>query len=161
MNEIKICIKNKQTTRWFTLPVHLEEIQATMYLDDIQETFVISDYEAPFKIYENDSLDKLNNIAEFYEEYAHHGATEYLAELVNSGLYVDIEHAFEEIDNIIVHDDCNSILDVACKFIKESGLLNDVPELIQRYINYEAYASEIESEGLYHITGDNVVLEIL
>ncbi|EPY9329941.1 antirestriction protein ArdA [Listeria monocytogenes] len=160
MNEIRICIKNKQTAHWFTLPTYLEEIQEVLDWDETQETFLIADYEAPFKIYENDDLDKLNHIAELYEECSHLEATNYLANLVNEGYFMDIESAFEEVDDIIVFDDCNSILDVAYKYIEESGLLTDMPESLQPYFNYEAYASELAMEGLFYITGDNVVLQI-
>ncbi|EKZ3573858.1 antirestriction protein ArdA [Listeria monocytogenes] len=160
MNEIRICIKNKQTAHWFTLPTCLEDIQAVLDWDETQETFLIADYEAPFKIYESDSLDMLNHIVELYEEYAHLDATNYLANLVNEGFYVNMESAFEEIDNIIVHTDCNSIADVAYAVIEETGLLTDIPESVKRYFNYEAYASDMAIEGLFYITGDNIVLQI-
>lgn len=160
MNEIKIFIKNKELGRWFTLPSSLEEIQESIGLDETQETFLISDYEAPFKIHESDSLDMLNHIAELYEEYAHLEATNYLANLVNEGFYVNMENAFEEIDSIIVHADCNSIADVAYAVIEETGLLTDIPESVKRYFNYEAYASDMAMEGLFYITGDNMVLQI-
>ncbi|HAB0009971.1 TPA_asm: antirestriction protein ArdA [Listeria monocytogenes] len=160
MNEIRICIKNKQATHWFTLPKCLEDIQAVLDWDETQATFLIADYEAPFKIYESDSLDMLNHIAKLYEEYAHLEATNYLANLVNEGFYVNMENAFEEIDNIIVHADCNSIADVAYAVIEETGLLTDIPESVKRYFNYEAYASDMAMEGLFYITGDNMVLQI-
>ncbi|EAC3130918.1 antirestriction protein ArdA [Listeria monocytogenes] len=160
MNEIRICIKNKQATHWFTLPKCLEDIQAALDWDETQETFLIADYEAPFKIYESDSLDMLNHIAELYEEYANLEATNYLANLVNEGFYVNMENAFEEIDNIIVHADCNSIADAAYAVIEETGLLTDIPESVKRYFNYEAYASDMAMEGLFYITGDNMVLQI-
>ncbi|EEO6567421.1 antirestriction protein ArdA [Listeria monocytogenes] len=160
MNEIRICIKNKQTAHWFTLPTYLEEIQEVFDWDETQETFLIADYEAPFKIYESDSLDMLNQIAELYEEYAHLDATNYLANLVNEGIFMDMESAFEEIDTIIVFHDCNSIADVAYAVIKETGLLTDIPDTVQRYFNYEAYASDMAIEGLFYITGDNIVLQI-
>ncbi|EMX4397249.1 antirestriction protein ArdA [Listeria innocua] len=160
MNEIRICIKNKQVAHWFTLPTYLEEIQEVLDCDETQETFLIADYEAPFKIYENDDLVKLNRIAELYEECSHLEATNYLANLVNEGYFMDIESAFEEVDDIIVFDDCNSILDVAYKHIEESGLLADMPDSLQPFFNYEAYASELAKEGLFYITGDNIVLQI-
>ncbi|EAE3700883.1 antirestriction protein ArdA [Listeria monocytogenes] len=160
MNEIRICIKNKQATHWFTLPTYLEEIQEVLDCDETQETFSIADYEAPFKIYENDDLDKLNRIAELYEECSHLEATNYLANLVNEGYFMDMESAFDEVDDIIVFDDCNSIADVAYAVIEETGLLTDIQESVKRYFNYEAYASDMAIEGLFYITGDNIVLQI-
>ncbi|EAC6419867.1 antirestriction protein ArdA [Listeria monocytogenes] len=160
MNEIKICIKNKHIAHWFTLPVLIEQIQYELGWSDSQDIVTINDYEAPFKIYENDDLDKLNHIAELYEDYAHLDATNYLANLVNEGIFMDMESAFEEIDTIIVFHDCNSIADVAYAVIEETGLLTDIPDTVQRYFNYEAYASDMAIEGLFYITGDDIVLQI-
>ncbi|MBC2197666.1 antirestriction protein ArdA [Listeria seeligeri] len=161
MDDIKIFIKNNMLGRWFTLPTSLEEIQDGLDLEESQETFLISDFEAPFKIDENDNLDKLNFIAECYENYASHDAIDYLADLVNEGFYSDMEEVFEKIDDIIIYYHCNSMAGVAYAYIEETGSLSGLSDTLEQYFDYEKFGQSMEIEGTFYITGNNLVLQIL
>ncbi|EAD5509217.1 antirestriction protein ArdA [Listeria monocytogenes] len=160
MENIEICVKNNGKVVWFILPTSEEDIRFVMDFSEEQERILICDYNAPFVINETDDIQKLNNIAMNYDMYSSHPAVDYLVDLVKDGCFSNIESAFEEIESIVVHYNCNSMIDIAYIFIEESGLLSDVPEDVERYFNYEAYASDLEIEGYFYFTGNDIALQI-
>ncbi|EHO5109420.1 antirestriction protein ArdA [Listeria monocytogenes] len=160
MIDIEICVKSGKKVAWFTLPTSLEDIRSKLELDEREETIFIDSYSAPFVINETDNINKLNEIASLYDENNGHEAIDYLNDLVKEGYYHDIKNALEEIDNIVIYHDCNSMSDIAYQIIEESGLLSDIPEQVQRYFNYDAYANDLEVEGSFYFTGNDIVLQI-
>lgn len=160
MDNIEICVKNGKQSCWFTLPESLETIYDALDVYAVEDTLLISDYKAPFKINETDNIDRLNDIANSYELNASHPAIDFLGALLKEGIYSDIESALEDIDNIMIYDDCNSMLDVAYAYIEETALLSDIPENISRYFNYEAYANDLDIEGTFYFTGSGIALQI-
>ncbi|EAF4776851.1 antirestriction protein ArdA [Listeria monocytogenes] len=160
MLDIEICVKSGTKTAWFVLPTSREEICSRLEIEDAQETFLIDSYTAPFTINETDNINRLNEIANLYEEHSGHEVIDYLPDLVKEGFYSDIKNALEEIDNIYIYHGCNSMLDIAYQFIEESGLLSNIPDNVQRYFNYEAYARDMEIEGSFYFTGNDKALQI-
>ncbi|HEL9522344.1 TPA: antirestriction protein ArdA [Listeria monocytogenes] len=160
MDNIEICVKNGKRSCWFTLPESLETIYDALDVYVVEDTLLISDYKAPFKINETDNIDRLNDIANLYELNASHPAIDFLGGLTKDGIYSDIESALEDIGNIMIYEDCNSMLDVAYAYIEETGLLSNMPGNISRYFNYEAYANDLDIEGTFLFTGRGFALRI-
>ncbi|MBA3925558.1 antirestriction protein ArdA [Listeria rustica] len=147
---------------WFTLPVDTDEVADKIGLDGVRyEEFAIHDFVAPFEIKEYESLDKLNEIAEAYDRESGNPVVKYAGDLVEEGWYPEILEALESLDSICVHEECNSMTDVAYDFIEENGYLRGVPDIIQQHIDYEGMGRDLELEGCYYDTGDGVILEIV
>ncbi|EAC4365634.1 antirestriction protein ArdA, partial [Listeria monocytogenes] len=113
MENIEICVKNNGKVVWFILPTSEEDIRFVMDFSEEQERILICDYNAPFVINETDDIQKLNNIAINYDMYSSHPAVDYLVDFVKDGCFSNIESAFEEIESIVVHYNCNSMIDIA------------------------------------------------
>lgn len=61
----------------------------------------------------------------------------------------DFERAVDNIDNVRVWDGCYSMTNVAEQYVEECGVLNDVPDHLQYYFDYEAYGRDMAIEGTF------------
>lgn len=111
------------------------------------ETIVL-DYEAPSEMHidEFESITDLIEIAQKLEEINE--------DLLNAMLYhgYNIEEAIEKIEDgdYTIYEDCDDMADVAYQVIENQGLLNEAPELAQRYFDYEAFGRDLDLEGYFY-----------
>lgn len=49
----------------------------------------------------------------------------------------------------MVYWDCYTMADVAERYLDETGMLNDVPDFIKNYIDFEAYGRDMSYEGTF------------
>lgn len=146
---------------WVSLPHEgLEEI-----LDKIsnngKDELLISDYETDIsnlKISEYDDILQLNEIA---EEIDNLSDDEVIALQAYLEQYNDIEQALEEVHqgNYTIYYNCDDMEDVACQIVKESGLLDGVPEEVKIYFDYEAYGRDMDINRTF-IQIDNSFVEL-
>lgn len=133
--------------QWVDLPATEEElteaIENTQTIDC--EEVMISDYEG-IKCSEYDNIFDINEQAEEIENLQDY-EQEALEALIDDG------YAFEEALDIVTSGDymyyrnCEDMTDVAMQYIEETGLLNDIPEHLQNYFDYEAYGRDLSYEG--------------
>ena len=73
----------------------------------------------------------------------------------------NFEEALEGVQNFnyIIHANCKDMTDIAYETVEECGYLNNVPENVARYFDYEAFGRDLDIEGkFYNIDGDMVEL---
>ncbi|WP_099221850.1 antirestriction protein ArdA [Listeria costaricensis] len=167
MQEIKVWIANlgkynegESQGAWFTLPATFEEVAEKIGLNSQYEEYAIHDYEAPFRIDQFESLERLNNIAELYEENSNHPAIDFIGELMDNAFFSNIEEALEKIDDVIIHESCTTGEDLAYEYIDSTGLLSDVDSTLSTYFDYEALGRDMLIEGNYHKVKQGFYVEV-
>ena len=126
------------------------------------EEYFFSDWECeiPFEFGEYPSISEINDIAERVEA---------LKEYEQDVLKVILEEHTSDVDEALriveacdyrTWDGCDSMADVAERMAAEFGDLNDVPERLQYYIDYEAWGRDLDLEGTF-LEGDGFFVEIL
>lgn len=146
---------------WVDLPAtddELEEVKARIGISDepdengiYYEEYFITDYENDYgyKVDEYEDLDILNQIAEQLEDLdeeqkdAVHAYTECVDD--------DIDRAVEAVTNgdYRVYYDCNDMSDVAYEVVQECGYLEQMPENLRNYFDYEAFGRDLDIEGTF------------
>lgn len=155
--------------KWLDLPCeNTEEELASIDVSDepdengiYYEEYFITDYENDYgyKVGEYDSLEELNEIAEELEN-----LDDYDREVVNAFIEngSDIEEALDGLrdGDYMVFSNCSDMTDVAYQYIEETGLLNDVPETLRNYFDYEAYGRDMSYEGTFIFTDNGNCIEL-
>lgn len=125
------------------------------------EEYFITDYENDYdyKVGEYDSLDDLNEIAEELENLDDYDREVVKAFIENGS---DIEEALDGLrdGNYMVFSNCSDMADVAYQYIEETGLLNDIPEGLRNYFDYEAYGRDMSFEGTFIFTDNGNCIEL-
>lgn len=161
---------------WVELPVSQEEL--TKVFDRIQichdkvdysdecgnpyEEYFITDYETNINIEigEYSNLNELNEIAEQLDELEEDAQEAIQAMLLDGYTF---NEALEKANNgdYRIYYDCDDMIDVAMEIVEECGYLNDVPETIARYFDYEAFSRDLEIEGNFEALSNRRYIEIL
>ena len=155
--------------KWLDLPCEdIESELASFGVSDepdehgnYYEEYFITDFENDYgyKVGEYDSLDDLNEIAEELEN-----LDEYEKEVVNAFIEngSDIEEALDGLrdGDYMVFSNCSDMTDVAYQYIEETGLLNDIPEGLRNYFDYEAYGRDMSFEGTFIFTDNGNCIEL-
>lgn len=121
----------------------------------IYEEYFITDFESDFNVHvdEFEDLDDCNALAEALE-----GAdAEAVGALMEYGY--ELEDAIETAADCIYHD-TDDMADIAYEYVNESGMLDNVPDVVARYFDYEAMGRDMAIEGAYIPCGDGL-LEVL
>lgn len=149
---------------WLELPVSEEEIEETLEkigINEEYEEYFITDYETDvegLEIGEYDSLEELNELAETIENMDDTEEKVFSACLENGSSFED---ALETVQNgdYRIYSNCYSMTDVAYEVVEECGYLENVPETVARYFDYESFGRDLDIEGTFiYIDGDYVEL---
>ena len=149
---------------WVTLPISEEELKKVcerIGINEDYEEYFITDYECDFmKIGEYESISSLNEIAEKISELDE--KEKKVAKALISECSYTIDEAIEKVNNgdYIIYYDCNDITDVAYQVVEECGYLNDVPDTVTRYFDYESFGSDLGIEGTFIFTDDNEAIKV-
>ena len=150
---------------WVELPVSNEELQEVFKrigINEEYEEYFITDYEYDFyEVGEYENLDTLNNIAAQIEELDEEESKVVKALMSECGYTLD-----EAIDKVNSGDyriyyDCDSMTDIAYQVVEECGYLNNVPDNVARYFDYESFGRDLGLEGTYIFIDDNEVIEVM
>lgn len=152
---------------WVSLPVTEDELNAvfdtiqichgeTVYADcfgNPYEEYFITDYETDFgiEIHEYANLDDLNELAETLE-YLSNYDEDIVKALLSDGF--DLEEALKKKDDCMVYWQCENMEDVARQYAEETGLLNEVPESLRDYFDFEAYGRDMEGRFIFTENGN-------
>lgn len=146
---------------WVELPIsdeELKEFKKKIGINHYYEEMFITDYECDFglEVKEYDSLDKLNKIVETYNE-----MNEYEQKVLNAALQLyDFDEALQKVESgdWTIYEGCDDMTDVAYEVVEECGYLNDVPDTIARYFDYEAFGRDLNFESQYVFMEDGSVV---
>ena len=154
---------------WYDLPMN-EDLLAEAIENELQrgkeiceskhnhEEYFITDYECDYiKIGEYDSLTKLNEIAEKIEKLEEQEQAA-IKLMLENGLATDINNAIENIDNFICTGE-SKMEDIAYNYLEETGALQNLPENLQNYFDYEAFGRDMEIEGSYYKDNEGILWE--
>lgn len=149
---------------WVTLPVdddELEEVKKRIGINEYYEEWFITDYESDIdgvEVNEYSDIEELNEIAEMLEE-LDDADIEVIGALMSEGYSFD--EAIDKKDDVIIFVDCEDMEDVARKYIEETGMLDDVPEHLANYFNYESFGRDMSFECHFVFTNNGNCIEIL
>lgn len=151
--------------KWIDLPIDdddLEKVYEEIKIDfnEYEEVF-ITDFENDYGYHvdEYDSIEELNEIADEFEHLTAY-ETDIVKVLIDQGGYT-AEDALDKKDNVIVYSDCYTMEDVARQYAESVGLLDEVPDYLQSYFDYEAYGRDMEISGQFYYGGDGNYYEVI
>lgn len=147
--------EGEATGAWFELPADPDVVANKLGLDDTYEEVAIHDFETPFEVSEYMSLDELNHLAELALEMEGTGLERDMRE-IQQAFFSSFEEMVEQKDEIFCYPDCGDMEEVAMYLIEETGMLGEIPERLQNYIDYAAYGRDLEIEGSFLITSHGI-----
>lgn len=148
--------------KWISLPISEEELEKAMQeigINEEYEEYFITDYECDIdglEIGEYSNLEELNELAETLEDMDDADAKAFTAYIQNGS---NFEEALEGVQNgdYRIYYNCNDMEDVAMEVVEECGYLQNVPENVARYFDYEAFGRDLAIEGTFiYVDGDYV-----
>lgn len=138
---------------WVTLPIEkkeLEEVKERIGINEQYEEFFVSDYESDIdglEIGEYDNIEQLNRLVKTLNDLNEYDRE--IAEALLSEGY-SIDDIFEiGLENMCIYDDCKDMKDVARAYCEETSLLDNVPEDLKDYFNFEAYGRDMATKGTF------------
>lgn len=135
----------------------LGQVATNDYYGEYEESF-ITDYECDYMdISEYANLEELNEIAAEVEDLADY-EKDIVKALMNDGY--SLEEALDLKDDCVFYSDCNDMTDVAYEYAEQTGLLDQIPEHLQTYFDFEAYGRDLDLEG-HWIATDNGYIEVI
>ena len=149
---------------WVELPVSQEELKEVFErigINEEYEEYFITDYECDFyEIGEYENLDTLNEIAERIEELDENESK--VAKALISDLSYTLDEAIDKVNSgdYRIYSDCDNMTDIAYHVVEECGYLNNVPDNVARYFDYESFGRDLGIEGTYIFLDDSEVIEI-
>lgn len=149
---------------WVELPVSQEELQKVFErigINEEYEEYFITDYECDFyEVGEYESLDTLNEIAERIKELGEEESE--VVKALMSELGYTLNEAIDKVNSgdYRIYSDCDNMTDIAYQVVEECGYLNNVPDNVARYFDYESFGRDLGIEGTYIFTDDNNAIEI-
>lgn len=149
---------------WVQLPISDEELQEVFKrigINEEYEEYFITDYECDFyEIGEYESISTLNEMAEKFDNLDEE--QEQVVKVLMSECGYDLDDAIEKAESgdYRFYTDCNDMTDVAYAVVEECGYLDNVPENVARYFDYEAFGRDLGIEGSFHFLDNGDCLEI-
>lgn len=147
---------------WVELPVTDEELEAVLErigINERYEEYFITDYESDYGLTANEysSIEDLNEQAEQLDD-LDEWELDIVTALLSEGY--TLEEALDKYEDVMVYSDCHDMTDVAYAYIEETGLLNDVPDHLRNYFDYEAFGRDMSFEGQFIFTNDGNCIEV-
>lgn len=149
---------------WVQLPISNEDLQKVFErigINEEYEEYFITDYECDFyEIGEYESISTLNEMAEKFDNLDEE--QEQVVKVLMSECNYDLDEAIEKAESgdYRFYTDCNDMTDVAYVVVEECGYLDNVPENIARYFDYEAFGRDLGIEGSFHFLDNGNCIEI-
>lgn len=114
-----------------------------------------------YEVGEYENIDTLNGIAERIEELDEEESKIVKALMSECGYALD--EAIEKVNNgdYRIYSDCNNMIDIAYEVVEECGYLENVPETVARYFDYEAFGRDLGIEGTFIFLDSGDCLEVI
>lgn len=149
---------------WVELPVSQEELQKVFErigINEEYEEYFITDYECDFyEVGEYENLDTLNEIAERIEELDEKESK--VVKALMSELGYTLDEAIDKVNSgdYRIYSDCDNMTDIAYQVVEECEYLNNVPDNVARYFDYESFGRDLGIERTYIFLDGSEVIEI-
>lgn len=149
---------------WVELPVsqgELQEVFDHIGINEEYEEYFITDYECDlYEVGEYENIDKLNDIAERIKKL--YGEERNVVKALIQKLDYTLDEAIEKVNNgdYRIYYDCDEMADVAYQVVEECGYLENVPDNVARYFDYESFGRELGIGGNYIFLDGSKVIEI-
>lgn len=147
---------------WVELPADESDIESAferLHIDESTEYF-ISDYETDsgIKIGEYENIYDLNESVERLDDLDEYDRV--IADALLEYGYGDLDEILDIIDDCRVYDDCYNMSDVAYEVVNECGYLDNAPEMLQSYFDYESFGRDLDIKGTFIYAGGGVYVEV-
>ena len=136
---------------WLDLPAtedEIDELYERIGIGEEYEEVFITDFESDLniKVNECDNIEALNEMA---DEIA--SLDEWELETLEALLtyFDDVDEALEKIEDVTIWSGCDDMAEVAEQYAEETGLLDDVPDELKPYFDYDLYGRDMEIIGTY------------
>ncbi len=144
--------EGESTGAWFTLPVNINEVNEKIGLNEQYEEYFISDYDLPFSIGEYERLENLNRWAnEILDLPSPLNECENCLKNVMRCYDDNFEYLLSHSEDITFYPGIDIMTDLA-ELLVDEGALGEIPDNLCDYIDYVAYARDLEINGCYAVT---------
>lgn len=143
--------QGKPTGKWFTPPLYPDAIAEQLELKNDSEEYAIHDYEAPFEIDRFDSIDEINRKYAALERLEEYDFGSDVSALIGEW-FRSIEELAENAGDIVMYKGLSNMAEFAQEAVESGAIFGDLPDAVQRYIDYEAIGRDLELEGNYLVT---------
>lgn len=149
---------------WVELPAAQEELEKVFErigINEEYEEYFITDYECDlYEVGEYENIDKLNDIAERIKELDEEGSK--VVKALIQKLDYTLDEAIDKVNSgdYMIYNDCENMTDVAYQVVEECGYLENVPDNVARYFDYESFGRELGIGGNYIFLDGSEVIEI-
>lgn len=152
-------VEGEEVGAWFTLPVNIEDVKERIGLNSEYEECAIHDCDnIPFEVDEYMSLEELNRCYYLLEEIEDKIPMDDLKAVMDGSGY-SVDELAEHIDDVYIYEGIGDMEELARYRIDEEQVLGEIPEKLRYYIDYSAYARDLEIEG-YFVVGNHGIYEI-
>jgi antirestriction protein len=139
---------------WISFPIDEDELEEVFYrigINEEYEEYFFTDWECPFEtgLGEYESIEAVNELAEELEQ-----ADENLVEAIIEATGYDLRVALDHVDRAIFYQG-QTLEDLAYEFVEELNL----PEVAQRYFDYQAFARDLSFDGYTEVSGGVIVVD--
>ena len=147
---------------WISFPIdeeELEEVYGRIGISDepdeegyYYEEIFFTDWETEFAMGfgEYESIDRINEIAEALES-----ADIDIVKAIVEATGCDVMDAIDKVDDAVFYKN-QTLLDVAYEIIDECY---DLPEIAQRYFDYEAFARDLSYDNYYEVANGVILID--
>lgn len=143
---------------WFDLPIDYDDMAERIGLNERYEEYGIFDTDDfPCEVGEWTSVEELNEMYEMFEELPDY-VLDNLDEFI--GIFGSLKNLVEHVNDIILYSGCDTMGEVAEVLLEESGRLDEIPEDLQYYFDYEAYGRDLWIAGTF-ISTEKGMCEVL
>lgn len=73
--------------------------------------------------------------------------------LLENSIVSNLDEALERYEDVLIYED-TSFLDLAYQIVEEQYNLDDLPQFVANYFDYEAFARDLELDQYYSKNGD-------
>ena len=149
---------------WVELPVSQEELKKVFErigINEEYEEYFITDYECDlYEVGEYENIDTLNEIAERIKELDEEESKVVKALMSELGYTLDEAIGKVNSGDYRIYSDCDNMTDIAYQVVEECGYLNNAPDNVARYFDYESFGKDLGIEGNYIFLDGSEVIEI-
>lgn len=149
---------------WVELPASQEELEKVFErigINEEYEEYFITDYECDlYEVGEYENIDKLNDIAERIKELDEEGSK--VVKALIQKLDYTLDEAIYKVNSgdYRIYSDCDNMTDIAYHVVEECEYLNNVPDNVARYFDYESFGRDLSIERTYIFLDGSEVIEI-
>lgn len=136
---------------WFTPPIDLARIGESIGYGSECENYEIADYVLPFRVDEDTPVSVINNMCEKIRV-LDGSPILYEFDTIMNQWFGSIDELLGAKDDIICYSACDSMYDMARSLVEFGDEFGEMPESLQKYIDYSALGRDLEARGDYLVT---------